>query len=246
MDTTFQHQSLRDKRVVILGGSTGLGFATGKAAAQEGAKITLVSHSLQKLEIAASQLPSETEIYSVDLSEETNIRNFFEGYGQIDHLVYTAGENLTLNTIEQLSLEAAQKFFAIRYWGALAAIKYAKKHINSGGSITLTGGIASLRPQAGWGIGASICGAMDAFTRAMAVELAPIRVNIVSPGLVRTNLWNSMDEADRDGLFQTVGQALPVGRIGEADEVAQTYLYFMKQAFSTGQSVVVDGGNVLV
>lgn len=247
MDQTFQQQhNLSNKKMVILGGSAGIGLATAKAAAAEGAHITLVSQNLQKLEKAAAQIPGGAETHSVDLSQEANIRRFFESYGNFDHLVYTAGENLALYAIAETDLDAARRFFNIRFWGALAAVKYASPHINIHGSITLTGGIAALRPQAGWGIGAGICGAMDAFTRAMAVELAPIRVNLVSPGLVRTNLWDSIPEADRENLFAAVAKALPVGRIGEAEEIALTYLYLIKQSFGTGQSIVVDGGNVLV
>jgi len=247
MDTTFQQQhNLSNKKVIVLGGSTGIGLAVAKAAAEEGALITLVSQNREKLEKAAAQMPGGAEVYSVNLSEEENIRGFFDSYGNFDHLVYTAGENLALSAIAQTDLAAARRFFNIRYWGALAAVRYAAPHIHKTGSITLTGGIAALRPQAGWGIGASICGAMEAFTRAMAVELAPIRVNLVAPGLVRTGLWNSMPEVDRENLFAAVAKALPTGRIGEAEEVALTYLYLMKQPYSTGQSIVVDGGNVLV
>jgi NAD(P)-dependent dehydrogenase (short-subunit alcohol dehydrogenase family) len=96
------------------------------------------------------------------------------------------------------------------------------------------------------GRAASICGAMDALTRALAVELAPVRVNAVSPGVVRTALWSNMSEADRDAMYRDIGAALPVGRVGEARDIAQAYLYLMREGFSTGQVVVVDGGTVLV
>jgi NAD(P)-dependent dehydrogenase (short-subunit alcohol dehydrogenase family) len=110
----------------------------------------------------------------------------------------------------------------------------------------LTTGIAGQRPQKGWVIAASVCGATEALTRALAVELAPIRVNAVSPGVVRTNLWQSMSAPEREPLFESVGKSLPVGRVGEAHDVAQAYLFLMQPGFSTGQTVVVDGGTVLV
>jgi NAD(P)-dependent dehydrogenase (short-subunit alcohol dehydrogenase family) len=128
----------------------------------------------------------------------------------------------------------------------LAAVQQAVPHIRAGGSITLTTGIAKDRPRAGWVVAAAICGATDAVARALAVELAPVRVNIVSPGVVRTPLWNPMDAADRDGMYSSIGAALPVGRIGEAEDVAQAYLYLMQEGYSTGQTVTVDGGSVLV
>jgi NAD(P)-dependent dehydrogenase (short-subunit alcohol dehydrogenase family) len=95
-------------------------------------------------------------------------------------------------------------------------------------------------------VAASICGAVDALTRALAVELAPIRVNAVSPGVVRTALWDTMAESDREALYREVGSALPVGRVGEASDIAEAYLYLMREAFSTGQVIAVDGGTMLM
>jgi NAD(P)-dependent dehydrogenase (short-subunit alcohol dehydrogenase family) len=95
-------------------------------------------------------------------------------------------------------------------------------------------------------VAASLCGAMDAFTRALAVELAPLRVNLVSPGFVRTPLWGHIPEAQREAMYRDVGAALPVGRVGEPRDIAQTYLYLLTNPYATGQVVVVDGGGVLV
>jgi NAD(P)-dependent dehydrogenase (short-subunit alcohol dehydrogenase family) len=102
------------------------------------------------------------------------------------------------------------------------------------------------RPHSGWVIAASVCGTIEALTRALAVELAPIRVNAVSPGVVRTNLWQNMSSSEREQLFESVGKRLPVGRVGEAHDIAKAYLFLMKEGFSTGQIIVVDGGTVLV
>jgi NAD(P)-dependent dehydrogenase (short-subunit alcohol dehydrogenase family) len=90
-----------------------------------------------------------------------------------------------------------------------------------------------------------VCGTIDALTRALAVELAPIRVNAVSPGVVRTNLWQSMSAAERDQMYESVGRSLPVGRVGEPHDIAQAYVFLMQEGFSTGQILVVDGGTVL-
>lgn len=157
-----------------------------------------------------------------------------------------AGESLQLGEIGATDVETARRFFDLRYWGAFMAAKYGKGHIKPGGSIVLTSGIATLRPRAGWALGASICGAMDALTRALSVELAPIRVNAVCPGVVRTDLWASMTASDREAMYQQIGAALPVGRVGEAHDVAHAYLFLMREGFCTGQSIVVDGGAVLV
>ena len=84
------------------------------------------------------------------------------------------------------------------------AVKYGSAHIRPGGSITLTNGVAGLRPRKGWTLAASICGAMEALTRALAVELAPIRVNAVCPGVVRTELWSEMTESDREAMYRNL------------------------------------------
>lgn len=238
--------SLEGKKVIVLGGSSGIGLAAAKAAAAEGAYVTIVSGTQHRIDAALKELPESSAGFQVDLSKEEDIRRFFEATGKFDHLIYTAGESLQINNIADVNIEKAKDFFTIRYWGAYASVKYAAPYINEGGSINLTSGIASLRPGAGWSLGASICAAMDAFTRAMSVELAPIRVNNVSPGVIRTNLWNSFTEEERNSFYQNVGNSLPVKRVGEAVDIAQTFIYLMKQRFSTGQTLVVDGGAVLV
>lgn len=237
--------SLNGKRVIILGGSTGIGFATAKAAAAEGAKVVIVSGNQGKINNALSQLPQDAEGYAVDLSHEENIKNFFEQAGSFDHLVYTAAENLNLYNIDQTDIEAARKFLNLRYWGAYAAVKYGTPFINKGGSINLTGGTAGTRPAAGWSIASSICGAMEGLVRALAVELAPIRVNSVVPGVIDTNLWDSMPAEDKEGLYNWAKDTLLLGRVGHADDVALAFVYLMKQSFGTGLNLVVDGGTLL-
>jgi NAD(P)-dependent dehydrogenase (short-subunit alcohol dehydrogenase family) len=238
--------SLNGKRVVILGGTSGIGLATAKAAQQEGAVVVVASSRRARVDRALASLQSGAEGHVVDLSDEAQVRNFFEQVGAFDHLVYTAGESLQLEMLEAVQLDRARSFVNLRFWGAFMAAKYGNPHIRPGGSITLTNGAAGLRPRKGWTVAASICGAMEALTRALAVELAPIRVNAVCPGVVRTELWKDMSESDRDAMYQNVGQKLPVGRVGEADDIANAYLYLMRQGYSTGQVIVVDGGGVLV
>ncbi|WP_343695392.1 SDR family oxidoreductase [Flavobacterium sp.] len=238
--------SLKGKKVVILGGTSGLGLATAKEASQEGANVIIVSSNQNRINDALKQLSTESTGFVVDLSKEENIKNLFENIGNFDHLVYSAGENLNLTTLDDTDIENAKNFFTIRYWGALAAVKYASKYINEGGSIGLMSGIASQRPGSGWALAASICGAMDGLCRALAVELAPIRVNAVAPGVIKTNLWNSMDESTREGFYKSVGDSLLVKRVGNPEEIAQTFTFLMKQTFATGQIITIDGGTVLV
>ena len=238
--------TLNKKRVIILGGSSGLGLAAAKAAAEEGADVVIVSSNQSRIDNALGELPAASRGYAVDLSKEINIKNFFEQVGNFDHLVYTAGENITMSMVDDTDMESGKDFFTIRFWGAFAAIKYGKRYMNDGGSITLMSGNFGQRPAKGYSLGATICGAMDAFTRAMAVELAPIRVNNIAAGVIKTNLWNNLSEEDREGFYKYLESTLLLKRVGEAEDIAQAFVYLMKQPYTTGQSLVIDGGAVLV
>jgi NAD(P)-dependent dehydrogenase (short-subunit alcohol dehydrogenase family) len=237
---------LKGKRVVILGGTSGIGLATAKAAQREGAAVVVASSRRQRVDNALAVLQGKAQGEVVDLADESQVRALFERIGAFDHLVYSAGETLHLEALHKMQVDQARGFADLRFWGAFMAAKYGSPHIRLGGSITLTNGVAALRPQKGWTVAASICGAMEALTRALAVELAPIRVNAVCPGVVKTELWSGMTDSDRAAMYRDIGEKLPVGRVGEADDLAQAYLYLMRQGYSTGQVIVVDGGAVLV
>jgi NAD(P)-dependent dehydrogenase (short-subunit alcohol dehydrogenase family) len=237
---------LRNKRVVVLGGSSGIGFAVAEQALSQGAQIVIASSNPERVQKGAEKLGGDTQGHTLDLSDESAIQNYFAKLGVFDHMVFTAGDSLHLESLADTDLNQARRAFELRYWAALAAVKYASKSIRTGGSIVLTTGIAGQRPHKGWVVAASVCGTIEALTRALALELAPIRVNAVSPGVVRTNLWQNMPELERENLYQSVGNSLPVGRVGEADDIAQAYLFLMQEQFSTGQTLVVDGGAVLV
>lgn len=237
---------LRGQRMVVLGGTAGLGLATAAQAMQAGAAAVVVSSRQARVDEALRQLGAGAEGYVADLTDEAQIEALFARIGAFDHLVYTAGESLLLRDVAAVDLAAVRQAFELRYFGALAAVKHAHPYLRPGSSIVLTTGIASRRPGKGWAVGASICGAIDGLTRALAVELAPIRVNAVAPGLVKTDLWASMAPVDREALWENASRRLPVGHAGEAEEVAQTYMYLMQQSFSTGQVLVVDGGDTLM
>jgi NAD(P)-dependent dehydrogenase (short-subunit alcohol dehydrogenase family) len=220
-------------------------LATAQAAAREGASVVIASSRKARVDEALNSLPG-AEGHALDLSDERAVKNFFAALGAFDHLVFTAGENLQLGKLADTDVEAARRFFDLRYWGAFMAAKYGSSKIRPGGSIVFTSGLAGQRPHAGWALGASICSAIKGLTRALAVELAPLRVNIVSPGVVRSPLWDNMTEADRAALYRQMEEHLLVGHVGETEEVAEAYLYLMRQTYGTGHVLVVDGGGALV
>ena len=236
---------LRGQRVVILGGTSGIGLATAKAAARHGAKVIVVSRQPASIDRTLAELPPDARGRAADLTDPALVCRLFGDLGDIDHLVFTAGEPLALMDITALDLDKAREFFALRYFGALGAVHAAAPHLQPGGSITLTTGTAGRRPGPGWAVAASICGAVESLTRALAVELAPIRVNAVCPGVVRSPLWASMTQASREQLYRDTAASIPAGRVGEVDDIARAYLYCLTQPFATGSILTVDGGAAL-
>ncbi len=238
--------TLDQQRIIILGGTSGIGLAIAQGAAAQGASVLVASSRQASVDQALAALPAGAQGATIDLSDEAAIAGVFDAAGPFDHLVYTAGESLNLKLLAETDIALARRFFDLRYWGALTAAKHAAPHIRSGGSIVFTSGLAAHKPHPGWAVASSICGAMEALTRALAVELAPLRVNIVCPGVVRTPLWREMDEEAREALYRGQADRLLVGHVAEAEEVAETYLYLMRQTYGTGQTLVLDGGGLLV
>jgi NAD(P)-dependent dehydrogenase (short-subunit alcohol dehydrogenase family) len=160
-------------------------LAVAEQAASQGAKVVIASSNAERVQKAIKAVGGEAKGQAVDVSDEGAVETFFAGLGAFDHLVFTAGDSLHLHDLAATDLKQARRAFELRYWAALAAVKYGSPHIRTGGSIVLTTGIAGQRPHKGWVVAASVCGTIEALTRALAIELAPIRVNAVSPGVVK-------------------------------------------------------------
>lgn len=157
----------------------------------------------------------------------------------------TAGEPLELPLLADITPAVANGFFQTRFIGALSAVRVFGPRLRSGGSITLTSGTAAWKPGYG-ALPSSLCGAMNALTTALAVELAPIRVNAVAPGMIHTPIWDAIPEADLRALHDREVQRIPLARIGKVDDAACAYVYCMEQTFSTGTVITVEGGSLLV
>ena len=172
---------MQNKRVVVLGGSSGIGLEVAKQAVSQGASVVIASSSAERVRKAVESIGGKAQGQAIDVSDERAVAIFFSKLGAFDRLVFTAGDNLHLHDLAATDLPSARHAFELRYWAALAAVKYGSPHLRKEGSIVLTTGIAGQRPQKGWVIAASVCGTIEALIRALAVELAPIRVNAVSP-----------------------------------------------------------------
>ena len=238
--------TLDGQRILILGGASGIGLAVAKAASAEGAQVLIASRNPQGVAAALDTLPPGAQGRVLDLSDPAAVTAFFQTVEPFDHLVFTAGEGLSLGSLAETDIDKVRGFFELRYWGAFRAVQQGAPLIRKGGSIVLTSGLASTKPHPGWAVASSICSAMEGLTRALAVELAPLRVNIVCPGVVKTPLWRDMAPEAREALYASQASRLPVGHVAEAEEIAEGYLYLMRQTFATGQTLVLDGGGLLV
>ena len=237
--------NLKNARVLVIGGTSGIGLGVASAVAERGATPIVVSRRQSSVDRALAELPEGTRGATVDLTDQSALDRLAADIGDIEHLVFTAGEPLELVGFTDLTADVIGRFFRTRYVGALSAVRAFAPRITAGGSITLTSGTAAERPGLGV-LPASVCGAMNALTKALAFELAPLRVNAVAPGVVRSPLWDVLSEKDRQAMYDQAAQQLPLGRVGEVGDAAQAYVYCMEQEFGTGIVLTVDGGTTLV
>lgn len=238
---------LKKARIVIIGGTSGIGLAVAQGAMAQGAKVVVGSSTPQKVQASAQTLPG-AESFEINVKSQDSVKAFFERVGSFDHLVFTAGDwgGPRRVPVDELDLDAAASLFSVRFWGALAAVKFGRKHIRENGSITLTDGMIAQRPQPGSAVSTAMAGAVEHLTRGLAVELAPLRVNAVCPGAIRTDVWNSIPADQREARIASMTKRLPVPRIGEPDEAAEAYLYLMRAGYTTGQVLYVDGGQSVI
>ena len=237
--------TLSGQRVVVIGGSSGMGLATARAAAQAGASVTIASSNKERLDAALAELPEGSDGRVVDTRSEDDLAALFEYVGRLDHLVYTAGDAVAPLPIAQVAMEEARQRLDVRFWGTVAAVKHAAARMSPGGSISVTSGTVGVRPVPGFALGAAGVGAIEGLARGLAVELAPIRVNVVRAGAIRTPMWDAIPDEQRQGMFVTMAERTLVGTIGEAEQIAATHVYLMENGFVTGTVITVDGGSLL-
>jgi NAD(P)-dependent dehydrogenase (short-subunit alcohol dehydrogenase family) len=237
--------ALTNRRIVVIGGSSGMGLATARAAAAAGAAVTIASSSRARLDAALAGLPGNCTGAVADVRSEADLADLFSQVGELDHLVCTAAAAAGQRPLQDTPLDAARQLFEVRFWGAIAAVKYAAPRISPEGSIVLTSGTIGVRPTPGAALAASAATAIEGLTRGLAVELAPIRVNAVRPGVIRTPMWDRIPQPQRDTLFAALADRSLTKAIGEADQVAATHLYLMENRFVTGTVLTVDGGFIL-
>jgi len=235
---------LEGKRILVVGGGSGIGFAVARACLAEGAKITIASTNAEKLASAAVRLGGGVETAVLDLTDEPAVARYFEHSGTFDHIASTAGDwgKARRGPFVDMDMDDARALFGVRFWGSAILAKHGAKSVARGGSLTLTAGTSAYKPQKGSVMATAMAGSVEHLTWGLAVEFAPdVRVNAVFPGGVATEIFKGLPEAMRKAEEARFTRQ-PIPRIGEPDEVAEAYLYLMKGGYTTGQVLVTDGG----
>lgn len=232
---------LAGKKVVVIGGSSGIGLATAELAKNEGADVVIASRNSERLKAAAEKFGAAA--IPTDITSDESVASRFRNCGPVDHVVVTAAQ-LRTGPFKTVSMDDVRATMESKFWGAWRVARAAE--IRAGGSLTLVTGYFSIRPRPGAAIVGAVNGALESLTRGLALELAPVRVNAVSPGTIDTPIRSSMPEAARSDMLAKAAAALPVGRVGVGEDIAAQILTFMTVGFATGSIVYIDGGALII
>lgn len=233
-------QGLRDKTVVIIGGSSGLGLASAQAAIRAGAKVIIGSSSTDKLQQAVHSLGEQASGHPIDVLDAASIQAFFSTIPALDHLLVTAAI-IRPGSLLEAAITELQTNLDSRFWGSVHCIRAAAPRLAVNGSITLTSGMITQRPQPGKALAAVAAGAVETLARSLVAELAPRRINVINPGPMHTPLLSSALGNDATRL-QTLANTLPLKRLGEADEFAEAALFLMCNPGMNGEVMHLNGG----
>jgi NAD(P)-dependent dehydrogenase (short-subunit alcohol dehydrogenase family) len=236
-------ESIANKHVVVIGGTSGIGRAIAQQAAAAGGRVTVGSRNQKRVNDTVALLGPPAQGKVVDVTDAESVRVFFEFAGQIDHLVLP-GNEVKIAPFQKLAIADAQASMASKFWGQYGAIKVAR--MMPGGSIVLFSGVASRKPGAGAPALTAINAAVEGLGRALAVELAPLRVNVIAPGVVETELWEGLPAETRGEMLKSFTNRQPIPRPGQPEEIASVVLTMMAATFMTGAVIDVDGGTLLV
>ena len=234
--------TLKDKKIIVIGGSSGIGLAVAKLIAAEGAKITIASRTKERLEKAAEAIEGNVEIDTIDTLNEDSIKDFFTRYDRIDHLLNFSGDSMAGGVLDT-DIAVARNAIESKFWGQFYVGRYGGVKINPTGSLTFTGGSGPRPHQAIATVAANE--AVKVLVEALAKELAPVRVNAISPYYVNTPMWSGMKDKERQKLFDSVSKQLPIGRVAEIEDIAPAYLDIVRSTYITGTNIPINGGALL-
>ncbi|WP_257251626.1 SDR family oxidoreductase [Burkholderia cepacia] len=233
---------LNDQRVLVVGGSSGIGEATARAFAEAGATVTIASRDAARLAASKDRIGYGVSTGVMDITDDASVRAFLDSAGEFDHVVVSAAQTAT-GPVRGLELDDAYAAMDSKFWGAYRVARAVR--IRQGGSLTFVSGFLSVRPSKNSVLQGAINAALESLARGLALELAPVRVNTVSPGLIATPLWSKIDAEARDRMYEGAAARLPAGRVGQPEDVANAVLYLASTPYATGSTVLVDGGGAI-
>jgi NAD(P)-dependent dehydrogenase (short-subunit alcohol dehydrogenase family) len=234
--------TLQGKTVVVVGRGSGIARAVTLLARSEGARV--IAAGRNRAALASAYDDPQIIVDTVDLTDDASIAAFATRAGRVDHVVSTASARAR-GKLADLEREDLRLSFDTKVIGPTMLTKYFAPQMNPGGSFVLFSGVNAFKVNVGY-LGVAITnGAVDFLTRSLAVELGPIRVNTISPGVIDTGAWDSMGDESKQSYFDHIGSHNPVGRIGTVDDVANAVLFAMANSFLTGTTLKVDGGEPL-
>lgn len=233
---------LNDQRVLVVGGSSGIGEATARAFAEAGATVTIASRDAARLAASKDRIGYDMSTGVMDITDDASVRAFLDSAGEFDHVVVSAAQTAT-GPVRGLELDDAYAAMDSKFWGAYRIARAVR--IRQGGSLTFVSGFLSVRPSKNSVLQGAINAALESLARGLALELAPVRVNTVSPGLIATPLWSKIDAEARDRMYEGAAARLPAGRVGQPEDVANAVLYLASTPYATGSTVLVDGGGAI-
>jgi NAD(P)-dependent dehydrogenase (short-subunit alcohol dehydrogenase family) len=234
--------SFAQQRILIIGGSNGMGLAAARSLGRLGAEVLVAGRSQARLDAALATIEGRAAGYVADFTDPASLAALFERIGRIDHLVLAASANAAWGPFASLSADALRGAFEgklIGYWQSLQA---ALPHLRRDGSVVMLSGAASRTAMPGTAGLAAVNGAITQMAQTLARELTPLRVNVVSPGLVDTPAYDGLPAEAKAGMFAGAAKALPVGRTGTPEDIAEAIVYLLGNGFTTGAILDVDGG----
>jgi NAD(P)-dependent dehydrogenase (short-subunit alcohol dehydrogenase family) len=233
--------TLAGRRVVVVGGTSGMGLATVRAAAAQGAEVVAAG----RRPVAGREAIDGVRQVQLDVTDEASVRALFDGVGAVDHLFVSASPGAPGPFLEQ-DLATARTFLEGKVLGSWTCARYAAPHMPAGGSITFVTGCAVVRPPRGAAMVPAAFAAVEALSRALALELGPLRVNTIRPGYTDSEMWSGLSGPERDRLRRRVAEALPAGRMGTPEDIAHAAVFLMTSRQTTGAVLEVSGGETLV
>jgi NAD(P)-dependent dehydrogenase (short-subunit alcohol dehydrogenase family) len=239
----------RRERVLIAGGSSGMGLALARMLLTEAADVTIVGRSAARLAEARQSLPTTGRLHTLvtDITQEDQVARLLGQCSALDHIVTTAADiEGAYRLLPDLDMASARRVVDSKLIGPLLLAKHGAPVLSRTGSITFTSGIAAYRPAARGSVVAAINGALASLACALAVELGPIRVNVVSPGWVDTPIWRFVAGDAKTATLDAMARKLPVGRVGRPDDIADAIRFLMRNGFITGTVLHAEGGHRLV